>query len=813
MQQRGGRVVATFSVFAHGTKQQTGTFDANHTVSMPAGTLTGKLIVIIATSAMTNGTVAAIAGYTRFTPSASRDIHIFGKIGTASESSVTVDWTVNDSSNAWAVAIDSSDGWPAIGSVFVQEDLNSNIGAGTGITHSAYTAHTSGGNCLLAVAFKSQGMTGITVTNVAATSGWDQAGFTTGPVSASGYVTAAQVRQAATTVSESVGSNTRTITTWSGSTNGRSSLVIEFAPAAVATPTIVTVGTMSPGATVAVTYSGYVSVPLTANSTLGGVGITVSGATLSGCNIVVPPESAFLFGGSLAALNFGVNTTLVLANGGETASYTTAQVTAASSDQLALRTSAALADATNYPIDTYNSGVAIATNSTDTVYQYSDPADAFTPYPATNGFTALEPAFTLYTKFWDASAATWSGLTTSPFPPEAAPAAGTLEITSTRIALNPPGTSLPVAVDLTAFGSADWLHAARLTTQTFDSKSGGTMIATPTDIGIPAWARGTGDSAGHTLMSWTDGDPLTTGAGYRNFDRTSVNGAGQRFTISPAGALVKIYFWAGGSTTNTFKVHVSFSDSSATPVEIEHTSETGIYQGYLYEITAHPTGGAATIQLDFTRVSGTAGNINWQAIAVESGTAIAAYSLTSSDTTVTPGQTITATLVGGPFQGAITAAYAVYNAVEVPLEWTITSPSLIDVTIPALSEFVYSGTCEFLPWYANFTIRIVAGEESADSPATNQIVAPNPGDYGTVTAPPWGYPPSDAEEGDKAYGEVVTGAGTLTPETFDFTPSQTPSVAVIYTFSEATQSWLIQSFTLDNASGSRMNFGLSFGFR
>jgi hypothetical protein len=578
------------------------------------------------------------------------------------------------------------------------------------------------------------------------------------------------------------GSGSVTITATYSSTGTRILITAARISPVSAVPTIESVSQISPGTLVNVVMSGYASAPLTANCSLNGVGITLeAGATTTACSFYAPAESAYLFGGARASHRFNTNVTLTIANGTDTDNHTV-QVVPASSDQLAARS----ADALVNPIDSYNGGLTVATS--DDVYQYSDPADAFTPFPATNDFTALEPAFNLYTKFYDVSASSWSSLTTTVFPAAAPPGGGTLSITATRVALNPPGSPGPADVNLTSFGGLDWLHTARLTTETYDSKSGGTMIGAPANIGTPAWARGEGDSLGHPLMTWTGGDPLATGTGYRFYDRTTVNGTGKRFTISPAGALVKIYLWAGGYNATRFDVDVSFSDASATAVNDTHTTSSNVFEYYRYEITAQPAGGAATIQVDLTKVSGS-GDFTWQAIAVESGTPTATYSLTSSDTTVTPGQTVTATLAGGPFQGAITAAYAVYGVHEIPLGWAVLTPTTTSITAPGLSAFSEGQHGEFLPWYANWTLRIVAGDESADSPNTNQIVPPIAGDYGTVVAPPWVYSVSGAQEADSAYIHVVTGAGTATPESFDFTESE-DTIVHIYCFNVASASWL-----------------------
>jgi hypothetical protein len=592
---------------------------------------------------------------------------------------------------------------------------------------------------------------------------------------------------ASTAFATQTGSGNVTITSANSATERMALTAVRISPVA-ATPTIETVGTLTPGATVPVTYSGYAAVPLTANSTLGGVGITVSNATLSGCDITVPADSAFQFGGSLAALNFNTNTTLVLANGSETDSHTV-QVAPASSDQYAQRSAAALEDATNYPLDSYNGGLTCTTG--DWVYQYSSPLDSFTPNPEINGMTPLEPAFDLLSKYYDVSASSWSGLTTKPFPPAAPPGGGTLEISGTQVSIKPPGTIVPGSYSLTAYGDIDWVKTARVAASQFDTKSGASVIGAPSNIGVPAWTRNEyGDATSDALLTWTDGAELASyPGGDRNVEYTTVVGAGKRWVISPAGALRKLYLFAG-TYQGVARIDVSFSDSSAGPVTYELSSASGIYETELVEILAQPAGGAATITVDLTLVSGF--SVGWAALAVGSGTPAAVYSLTSADTTVTPGQVVRQTLVGGPFAGAVTAAYAVIDEYQIPLSWTVISPTLTDLTMPALSEFFGGQDAERLRMYTNFVLRIEAGSESAETAITNQIVPPNSGDFGIVAAPPWGGDsPPNAQQNDECYGELVDGAGVFTPETFDFAET-VPSIIRWHVFNLATEKWLPQ---------------------
>ena len=390
------------------------------------------------------------------------------------------------------------------------------------------------------------------------------------------------------------GSGNVTITSANSATERMALTAVRISPAS-ATPSITTVSQIYPGGLVTVTMASYTTTPLTAFCTLNGIGITLeAGASTTGCTFYAPAESTYLFGGARASHRWNTNVTLTIASATDTAN-STVQVTPPSSDQMDARSAASLVNA----IDTYNSGVAVATG--DDVYQYSSPADSFVPYPPTNDYTPLEPSFTLYTKFYDVSASTWSGLTT-------------------------------LAV-------------------------------------------------------------------------------------------------------------------------------------------------------------GTSG-----------------LSLATADTTVTPGQVVRQTLTGGPFAGAITAAAIVYGSVTIPVTWAVVTSTTTDITIPDLTSFVAGGSCEQLPWYANFVLKLTAGAETAETPSTNQVVAPIPGDYGTVAAPPWGYPPSGAQQGDSAY---MYGTGTFTPETFDQTGGG--SFAVI-AFNVATAKWLSVN-DINTVNTGRQTFSISISMR
>ena len=165
-----------------------------------------------------------------------------------------------------------------------------------------------------------------------------------------------------------------------------------------------------------------------------------------------------------------------------------------------------------------------------------------------------------------------------------------------------------------------------------------------------------------------------------------------------------------------------------------------------------------------------------------------ARTLTSADTTLTPGQTVRLTL-SSAFSGAITAAKAVYGAVTIPITWAVVSSTLVDVTMPLLAECIASGSLVQLPWDTNFVLRLEASAESAETPSNNQMVAATPANYGTIGVGPWGVTPVGAQQGDKVYAELLIGTGSFVLATLTYTPT-TPSVYRYYIFNVATQRWL-----------------------
>jgi|GEM_PF-6260730 len=101
-----------------------------------------------------------------------------------------------------------------------------------------------------------------------------------------------------------------------------------------------------------------------------------------------------------------------------------------------------------------------------------------------------------------------------------------------------------------------------------------------------------------------------------------------------------------------------------------------------------------------------------------------AMTLAAGHLAPTPGQTVRLTLTGGPFALPITQAYIVFGVNLIPIAWTVFDASNTDVVVPDYAELGFDKVAEYLPFYANFAFRLVAGSEVTETPNTNQIVAP-----------------------------------------------------------------------------------------
>jgi len=172
----------------------------------------------------------------------------------------------------------------------------------------------------------------------------------------------------------------------------------------------------APGDVVTVKTGGYAAVPLTANSTFAGIGITISGATLLQSQFTMPARSAFRFGGTHAAKSFYINHDLVIANASESITKVDVQIAANQPGGFAARNAVAQS-ATPYgdiiDLGTWNAG-AIVLATADEVWGHITTGSGVINAPEVNYDTYSDPLVIEWTYF-DISAGSWSGLTTTTY--------------------------------------------------------------------------------------------------------------------------------------------------------------------------------------------------------------------------------------------------------------------------------------------------------------------------------------------------------------------------------------------------------------
>lgn len=201
----------TYSVFATGAVS-TGNDDL--TPAVPAGTLTGKLMLLFCSSA--NATDDAVqstpAGWTLFKAGINNTCMLYGRIGTASESAPTINWLYNFNAKiAWITALTCSAGWPAIGSVLADSMAGNNVSV-TGQRYGALTI-TQEGCCGAAFGAKNIDDGGSNpATAVAVTSGWTACGAGFRNTAGEGIAGSGQIMNTLPTIAGGIPENNETIT-------------------------------------------------------------------------------------------------------------------------------------------------------------------------------------------------------------------------------------------------------------------------------------------------------------------------------------------------------------------------------------------------------------------------------------------------------------------------------------------------------------------------------------------------------------------------------------------------------------------------
>jgi hypothetical protein len=92
------------------------------------------------------------------------------------------------------------------------------------------------------------------------------------------------------------------------------------------------------------------------------------------------------------------------------------------------------------------------------------------------------------------------------------------------------------------------------------------------------------------------------------------------------------------------------------------------------------------------------------------------------------------------------------------------------VLIPHIDEFDASGDHIGTRWNTEQTWEVTDGTSTATS--TEQIAPPVAGDFESVGAGPYEWPPDGVTPGDDGYMHLLTGAGTFTTDVYSFAPTE-----------------------------------------
>ena len=261
-----------YSEFARGSASVV-TSSTSMTPGLPAGTLTGKLLVLVAASSTNNvASPTAPSGWLKVDDQGDQGLAVYVRKGTASESAPTLAAFSDGCGAAQITAYTSSTGsWPTItvASDIVVDNSSGNPANGTGLGFPAHTV-VGNGNMLLRVAKKGGSSSGETVSSVAVTSGYTQTGFMSRSNQTLGIGVAVEMLTAVTAISTDATANDGAFTTWAAS-RGRENIALELKPLATTTTISIDDATPSPGDAIVITkaegaFVGTVQVELTDNN-------------------------------------------------------------------------------------------------------------------------------------------------------------------------------------------------------------------------------------------------------------------------------------------------------------------------------------------------------------------------------------------------------------------------------------------------------------------------------------------------------------------------------------------------------------------
>ena len=752
---------------------------------VPAGTLTGQLLLIITSSSTTAASAPSTpSGWALMGSLATTDpLCVFGRIGTASESSVSFQWG-SGQNVAYMVAISSPTGWPVIGSVLQTGVTNPTSSAPTNSADGCYTNHIvlATGNCIYRVGQKNGTLTN-TPTGAAVTSGYTAGGF--GNRGASALIHGEML-----TANSTFGSNPTALTnvaiTGSPASSNRSSLAFEFLPAALTTTISIDDATPSPGGAVVITkaegaFAGTVTVELTDNNgayvNIDAV-VTGSGATRTVTLPALATSETVSAWDDTDALwrKFPWGDVLTLrvtdTDGNDTDTLTITAPVADHFDKAA---------GGSYDHITDSAGTE---SGVDDVYVHVvSPGDG-EGLPIVSGFQGNTVPTTVHFMKYDNSADKWLAATVVPFDVAAAALNGTFadafggaaadlddhipdtdDVGSGWVIERDLSTAAAPAADAVNIDGSGYLVIT-------NANEGGTANIGVSDQDITVGFVINSDANDWSLHGRRVDDTAHITVFIRDNGTVSIN---QRVASVGIGVTGTSSVSLGAFADGTHIARLVLVGTSA-KVYIDDVIRLDVVVA-----AANASGTKAGIYSSGT-VNGA--GVKFDYINVDSAYVAGTRTLTFSDSTVTPGQAITCTVVGADFAGTIDVG-SINGIAATPSGADLNSCTL---TFPALAEFDSSGAHSTTPWYESVVVSISDGVGAA-AVGTVQIEPPVPASFGYAEAGPYTYPPVGVEPGDPIYVHVVSGTGTADPETITYTLTTT-SVVWFMAFSEASRTWL-----------------------
>lgn len=770
----------------------------SQTPALPAGTLTGKLLLIVTASSSTAATKpSSPTGYTLLASLDTTDpIAIYGKIAGASESAPTVNAWSSGTSACYMVAIESPTGWPAIGSILAGAVTSYQPANGAGVAYSAHTV-VGTGNCLYRITEKNGDATDDTITSVALTSGYTAGGFATRDTAVGGIVLAGEMLTANTTVGSNATNATPAITTWPDSLN-RAGITLEFVPQTTITVTVDD-DTPSPTQAIVITKSG-------------GNWNGTPTATLTdnnGANVAMPALTSV--SGAVATLTLGAgsitnyddsNATWELIRWNQTLTLTVTDNDGSGTDTIVIQPPVtdhfdAQGATTDYPVTGSATG--------DDVYIHIVSGNG-EGLPALCGIQGSTVPTTFNVMCFDISADKWLTARQEVINVSGSGLAGEYadaftDTNSTAITSHTPdtdtvGTGYRVEKDVSTSAAVSNAVDIQSNQVRINDANEGFVIdvgTTEPDFTID-WALQVGDTTKSAIVQVRRKDD--TEHVHVLFRQTD-----SLIRINERVASTNVGVTGTNEATYTFDANTTYT----LRVQVVGNQIT-VYVNDVQQLQVASTRDPASDATDIGVFSGSTYPIYFDNANCESDYVASSRTISFDAATYNPGDTVTVTVGGGVL--ANTTYTGTLNGVTATLGSKTTSGCTL--TIPGYDEFDAAGAHATTGWYRNLAVQLDDGTNTPS--ATLQIVPDVAANFGVLGAGPYVYAPVGSDIGDECYVRVISGSGTAYPENCNIIGSGSGEVMV---FDVINGAWLdtyeVGSFSGSGLLSSRVYLSVSLG--